>query len=96
MKRLPRHEGWTVERVVPLMAGVMVLLSVGLTLAFSPWWLLLTGFVGANLVFYSAAGWCPASLVMQKAGLERASCRVPATTTRTNWKQPLGAKGDRR
>ncbi|TSD94882.1 DUF2892 domain-containing protein [Skermania sp. ID1734] len=77
MKNLPRHQGWTVERVVPLMAGVIVLLSVALTLTFTPLWLLLTGFVGANLVFYSAAGWCPASLIMERAGLERASCRIP-------------------
>lgn len=84
MNKLPRHEGWTVERVVPLMAGIMVLLSVALTLAFSPWWLILTGFVGANLVFYSAAGWCPASLIMQKAGLERASCRISPTATGTH------------
>lgn len=84
VKSLPRQEGWTVERVVPLMAGVMVLLSVGLTLAFSPWWLLLTGFVGANLLFYSAVGWCPASLIMGKAGLGRASCRIPLAGTHTS------------
>ncbi|MGW4632853.1 YgaP family membrane protein [Nocardia sp. NPDC004415] len=84
MKSLPRHQGWTVERVVPLMAGVMVVLSVALTLAFSPWWLLLTGFVGANLVFYSAVGWCPASLVMEKVGLQRASCRTPQTITQAS------------
>ena len=76
MKSLPRHQGWTVERVVPLMGGAVVLLSVVLTLAFTSWWLLLTGFVGANLVFYAAAGWCPASLIMEKVGLERASCRI--------------------
>lgn len=79
MNKLPRHQGWNVERVVPLMAGVIVLLSVALTLAFGSWWLLLTGFVGANLVFYAAVGWCPASLIMEKLGLERASCRVPAS-----------------
>jgi 4-hydroxybenzoate polyprenyltransferase len=81
MKSLPHRRGWTVERVVPLMAGVMVLLSAALVLTFSPWWLLLTGFVGANLIFYSAAGWCPASLIMEKIGLERAGCRIPQTTT---------------
>ena len=83
VKTLPHHDGWTVERVVPLMAGVMVLLSVALTLALSPWWPILTGFVGVNLVFYSAAGWCPASLIMEKAGLERASCRLSPTATGT-------------
>jgi len=62
------------------MAGVIVLASVASALAFTPWWLLLTGFVGVNLVFYALAGWCPASLIMEKAGLERASCRVQTTS----------------
>lgn len=70
------RQNWTVERVVPLMGGVMILLSVALAVGLSPWWLVLTGFVGANLVFYSAVGWCPASLLMERAGLPRASCRV--------------------
>lgn len=66
---LPRHDGWTVARVVPLLAGVLVLLSAALAAVLSPWWLVLTGFVGANLVFYAAMGWCPASLVMQRLGV---------------------------
>lgn len=77
MKPFPRHQGWTIDRTVPLMGGVMVLASVTLAATVSPWWLLLTGFVGTNLVFYSAAGWCPASLIMGKIGLERASCQIP-------------------
>ncbi|WP_305094928.1 DUF2892 domain-containing protein [Prescottella sp. R16] len=80
MTKLPRHEGWTIERVVPLMAGVITLLSVVLAATVSPWWMLLTGFVGVNLVFYAAVGWCPASLIMAKLGLERAACRVPRST----------------
>ncbi|MFD1812431.1 YgaP family membrane protein [Rhodococcus gannanensis] len=76
----PCRQGWTVERVVPLVAGVMILISVGLAAAVSPWWLILTGFVGANLIFYSAVGWCPASLLMERAGLQRASCRARAST----------------
>ncbi|MFC7450802.1 YgaP family membrane protein [Rhodococcus daqingensis] len=71
MATLPRHQGWTVERLVPLLAGTMVLLSVALTVAFSSWWLILTGFVAANLLLYAAVGWCPASLLMQRLGLER-------------------------
>ncbi len=70
------RQNWTVERTVPLMGGVMILLSVVLVVGLTPWWLILTGFVGANLVFYSAVGWCPASLLMERAGLPRASCRV--------------------
>ncbi|MFD4182479.1 DUF2892 domain-containing protein [Rhodococcus sp. NPDC058514] len=71
MTTLPRHRGWTVERLVPLLAGAIVLVSVALTLAFSSWWLILTGFVAANLLLYSAVGWCPASLLMQRLGLKR-------------------------
>lgn len=61
------------------MAGAIVLVSVASALVFTPWWLLLTTFVGVNLVFYAAVGWCPASLIMEKVGLERASCRVRPT-----------------
>ncbi|MBE7191364.1 MAG: DUF2892 domain-containing protein [Gordonia polyisoprenivorans] len=62
---------WTVERAVPALAGVMVAISAALALTVSPWWTILTFFVAANLLFYSAVGWCPASLLMQKAGLAR-------------------------
>jgi len=34
--------------------------SVALTIAVSPWWLLLTTFVGANLFQSSLTGLCPA------------------------------------
>ncbi|MGW4479990.1 YgaP family membrane protein [Rhodococcus triatomae] len=76
-----RHQDWTVDRVVPLLGGAMILLSVALAVGLTPWWLILTGFVGANLVFYSAVGWCPASLLMERAGLPRANCRVRNATT---------------
>ncbi|ATD71559.1 MULTISPECIES: YgaP family membrane protein [Gordonia] len=63
----------TVERMVPALAGVMVTISVILVLTVSPWWTVLTLFVAANLLLYSAVGWCPASLLMSKAGLPRAT-----------------------
>ncbi|GGN79109.1 hypothetical protein GCM10011610_27240 [Nocardia rhizosphaerihabitans] len=62
------------------MAGVVVLASVASALVFTPWWLLLTAFVGVNLVFYAAAGWCPASLLMERAGLARTDCRARSTS----------------
>lgn len=75
---LPHHDGWTVAKVVPLLGGLMVLLSAALAATLSPWWLVLTGFVGANLVFYAAVGWCPASLLMQRAGVPVACSAAPA------------------
>ncbi|MGB3695858.1 MAG: YgaP-like transmembrane domain [Gordonia sp. (in: high G+C Gram-positive bacteria)] len=67
----------TVERAVPLMAAIVIAISIALVVAFGPWWLILTGFVAANLAFYSAAGWCPASFVMGKLGLPHTACAVP-------------------
>ena len=74
--------GWTIERVVPLLAGTMVLASLALTVAFSLWWLLLTGFVGANLLLFGAVGWCPASLLLHRLGVPRLVAASPAPSGR--------------
>ncbi|MET7768333.1 DUF2892 domain-containing protein [Nocardia sp. NPDC005366] len=78
MSQLPRHHGWSIPRVVPLLAGIIVVVSTLLAAMVSPWWLLLTGFVGANLLLYGTLGWCPASLVMARSGIPTtASCARP-------------------
>ncbi|MGW4351047.1 YgaP family membrane protein [Nocardia sp. NPDC004582] len=68
---------WTIDRIVPVVAGTMVLLSIALVLAFSPWWLLLTTFVAANLLLYGFAGWCPMTLLLRRLGVPRTG--TPAT-----------------
>jgi rhodanese-related sulfurtransferase len=50
---------WPLERVIFALAGSMTLLSVVLALFVSPWFLLLTVFVGLNQWLFVAAGWCP-------------------------------------
>jgi hypothetical protein len=57
------------DRAMFAFAGSMILLSVALTYFVSPWWLLLTVFVGANLLQSSFTGFCPAALLMTKLGL---------------------------
>ena len=69
IRQLPRHHGWSIARVVPLLAGTFVLISALLAAVFSPWWLIFTGFVGANLLLYSAVGWCPATLLLRRLGV---------------------------
>jgi hypothetical protein len=49
----------TIHHKVRLVAGSFVLVSVALTLLVSPWWLLFTAFVGANLVQSAFTRWCP-------------------------------------
>ena len=58
-----------VDRAVFAFAGVMILLSVALVYFVSPWWLLLTAFVGLNLLQSSITGFCPAAVVFRKLGL---------------------------
>jgi hypothetical protein len=58
-----------VDRAVLAFAGLMVLASVVLAWAVSPWWLLLTVFVGLNMLQAAFTGFCPAAIVMRKLGL---------------------------
>lgn len=56
------------ENLVRTLAGAMTLLSVALVYFVSPWWLLLTCFVGANLLQSAFTGFCPPTLVLRKLG----------------------------
>ncbi len=58
-----------IDRAVLSFAGFMVLLSVVLALAFSEWWLLLTGVVGLNLLQTGFTGFCPAAVILKKLGM---------------------------
>ena len=61
--------GMTIDRAVLTMAGTMILVSVLLGAFVSTWWLLLTAFVGLNLLQSSITGLCPAALVFRRLGL---------------------------
>jgi len=56
---------WPLERVLFALAGSMTLLSAALAELVSPWFLVLTAFVGANQWLYVLFGACPASLVLR-------------------------------
>ena len=57
------------DRAIFAFAGVMTLLSVVLTQFVSPWFSLLTVFIGANLLQSAFTGFCPAAIVFKKLGL---------------------------
>ena len=59
-----------VENGVRLMAGMMILISVLLVIIVSKWWLLLTAFVGLNLIQSVFTGFCPAANILRKLGLK--------------------------
>ena len=57
---------WPLERVLFALAGSVTLLSVALAALVSPWFLLLTAFVGVNQWLYVLFGACPASLILRR------------------------------
>jgi hypothetical protein len=66
----------TVERAIRLMAGVMILLSLGLAHAMGQInlgqmsWLWFTAFIGLNLVQSGLTGFCPPEYLFRKMGLK--------------------------
>ena len=63
----------TIDKAVMAFAGMVVLVSLGLSQWHSPYWLLLTAFVGINLLQASFTGFCPAAIVLRRFGV-RAGC----------------------
>ncbi len=62
-----------IDRAVLAFAGIMILASLLLAWYLSPYWLLLTAFVGLNLLQAGFTGYCPAAIVFRKLGL-KAGC----------------------
>ena len=60
---------WPLERVLFALAGTMVLVSALLAAIVSPWFLLLTAFVGLNQWLFVVFGACPTSIILQKFGV---------------------------
>ena len=58
-----------IDRVVMAFAGSVVTLSVALAYFLSPWWLLLTLFVGLNLLQSAFTGFCPLARILRRLGV---------------------------
>jgi hypothetical protein len=59
----------TVNRYLRLIAGSFIILSVLLAHLYSPWWLLFTAFVGANLAQSAFTDWCPMITLLRRLGV---------------------------
>lgn len=64
-----RQTRWPLERILFAMAGTMTLFSALLAAIVSPWFLLLTAFVGVNQWLYVTLRGCPASIVLKRVGV---------------------------
>lgn len=59
----------TIDRAVMAFAGLVALASAALAYFVSPTWLLLTAFVGLNLIQASFTGFCPAAMIFRALGM---------------------------
>jgi hypothetical protein len=59
-----------VDRMVLTFAGIFILLSLVLSKVSSPYWLLFTAFVGANLLQASFTGFCPLAKILKAMGVK--------------------------
>jgi len=62
-----------VERLLRLIAGVFVILSVVLSQVHSPYWLFFTLFVGINLTQSFFTNWCPMMTFLKMFGVKSCS-----------------------
>ncbi len=61
------------DRLVMAFAGVMILLSLALTLWVSPYFMWFTAFIGVNMLQAAFTGFCPAAMIFKKLGA-KAGC----------------------
>lgn len=59
-----------IDRAVMAFAGFVIVVSLVLAHFMSPWWLLLTLFVGLNLLQASFTGFCPMAIVLRRLGVK--------------------------
>ena len=63
----------SIERIVLMVAGFMVLLSVVLSQVHSVYWLGFTAFIGVNVLQSAFTGFCPLAIILKKLGKKSGS-----------------------
>ena len=69
----------TVERMIRIIAGLFIMISLALGVEGSPlfvskWALAFTAFVGANLFQFGFTNFCPLAIILRKLGFKDAAC----------------------
>ncbi len=59
-----------IDRFIFAFAGIVIMLSLALGYFISPYWLLLTAFVGLNMFQAAFTGFCPLAIILKKLGLK--------------------------
>jgi len=67
-------ESWYLERIIWLVAGAFTLAGTLLAWLVSPWWLILTGLVGVNLLIFAFTGFCVMANILYSLGARPGNC----------------------
>lgn len=59
----------TVGRIVNLVAGIMILMTLLLSHFHHPYWIWVTAFIGVNLAQSGVTNFCPLSALLKRAGM---------------------------
>lgn len=60
----------TLDNAVLSFAGAMILASLALAYAISPWFLAFTAFIGLNMLQAGFTGFCPAAMIFKALGMK--------------------------
>lgn len=63
----------TIDNVIRAVAGTFILLSLLLGYTVSPYWYLMTGFVGLNLLQSAFTGFCPLESILKRSGMRQSA-----------------------
>jgi hypothetical protein len=69
-------DNWYLERVIFLMAGILILAGTVLAWLHSIYWLILTTLVGLNLLIFALTGFCPSANILYKMGVKPKIARI--------------------
>ncbi len=67
---LAKTDSWYLERIIWLIAGVVVLSGVFLGFFVHIYWLVLPLLVGVNLLIFAFTGFCPMAIFLHKMGVK--------------------------
>ena len=64
----------SMEKIIRIIAGSFILISVALAIWVSPLWLIWTALIGVNLIQSAFTGWCLAETILKKFGVSSSCC----------------------
>ncbi len=65
MYRAPTHR-WYLERIIWLIAGIVVLGGITLGILVNPYWFALPMLAGFNMIIFAFTGYCPMAIILNK------------------------------